>query len=322
MPKTNHFRIGIFLIASLTLLLIMLYSLGLSDLFIRKAEITTFFSESVQGLSNGAQVKYKGALIGNVENIYIHPEKKIIQVDMSINLDCFRDSSSKNPFADDDDFYRFLQKEISGGLRCRLEYAGITGLRYIDMDYFAAPGEQREPPKLRIGYFLMPSAPSAFRDIAKSINTSLERISKIRFEEISDNLVRNMDEMNKILSSPEIRNTLAKVSSAADKIDSTTAAISNVLTEDQVRTLVAQIDKTLAELRTLSETIRTEAEKSDFPGTAASLRNAAGMTAEVLKQRSLDVKEAVDAWVRTLSVLRELTENLNKDPASVIRGRK
>lgn len=322
MAKISNFRIGIFVLSALVLLAGMLYYLGLSDCFSRKAAVSTFFPESVQGLAVGAQVKYKGAQVGSVEKIVILPARKIIQVDMSVELDSFRNIDGSALFQDDEDFYRFLQKEIREGLRCRLEYAGITGLRFLDLDYFAASGEMPVKPEFAVKGFLLPSVPSALRDVVKSLNISLERISRIQFEEISNNLVRNLDDLNKILASEDVRRTISHLSGMAVSMDQTAAVFTRVVTEDRLRVILDDLESSLSELRTLAAVVRNEAEKSDFSGTAASVRQAADAFSGLLREETPEIKAAVDAWIRTLDMFRELADNLNRDPASLVRGRR
>ena len=321
MAKISNFRIGLFVLSALVLMTVMLYFLGLSDLFSRKAMLSTFFSESVQGLAVGAQVKYKGAQIGTVEKIMILPRRKIIQVDISVELDRFRGYEGEILFPADSDFYHFLQKECREGLRCRLEFAGITGLRYLDFDYFAAPGEPPATPRAVSAGFVMPSVPSALRDVVKSLNVSLERISKIQFEDISNNLVNNLNELNKILASEDVRRSIAHLSSMAVSMDKTAAAFSQIVTEDRLRQILDELEQSLTEMRTLVAVVRQDAEKSDIAGTAASVRQAADSLSGLVREEKTDLKAAVDAWIRSLDMFRELMDTLNRDPASVIRGR-
>ena len=322
MAKISNFATGMFVLGALALMAGMLYALGMSDLFINKAPLTTFFSESVQGLSVGAAVKYKGAQIGSVDRIVILPQRQLIQVDMQVVVDSFRNVNGKILFADDDAFYKFLQQEIKKGLRCRLEYAGITGLRYLDFDYFAKPGEIPEDPGIAISGCRMPSAPSALRDVLKSLNTSMERISKIRFEEISDNLVRNLDNLNKILSSEDIQKAITHLRSMAKNMDKTTTTVNQTLTEERLRQIVDGFEQALSDVRRLINTMHADAEKSDLPGTTSALRQAANNFSDVLSTRSDDIRAAVDAWLKTMAICRELLDNLNRDPASVVRGRR
>ena len=321
MAQNSNFRIGLFVLSALVLAGALLYFLGMSDLFRRKAELSAYFSESVQGLAEGAQIKYKGAQIGTVDRIVILPQRKIIQVNMSVELDSFRDHNGEALFPDDDSFFRFLEQEIRAGLRCRLELAGITGLRYLEFDYFASPGAE-EFPMLSDGVFVMPSAPSALRDVVKSLNTSLERISKIQFEAISDKLVGNLNDLNKILASEDVRNSLSHLNSMAVSMDKTAAVLSQVITEERLRQLVDDLESSLADAKALTAALRKDAEKSDLAGTAASVRKAADAVTNVVQDQSPEVRAAVDAWIRALDAFRELMDTLNQDPSAVIRGKR
>lgn len=321
MAQNSNFRIGLFVLSALVLAGALLYFLGMSDLFRRKAELSAYFSESVQGLAEGAQIKYKGAQIGTVDRIVILPQRKIIQVNMSVELDSFRDHNGEALFPDDDSFFRFLEQEIRAGLRCRLELAGITGLRYLEFDYFAPPGAV-ELPMRSDGVFVMPSAPSALRDVVKSLNTSLERISKIQFEAISDKLVGNLNDLNKILASEDVRNSLSHLNSMAVSMDKTAAVLSQVITEERLRQLVDDLESSLADAKALTAALRKDAEKSDLAGTAASVRKAADAVTNVVQDQSPEVRAAVDAWIRALDAFRELMDTLNQDPSAVIRGKR
>ena len=68
--------------------------------------------------------------------------------------------------------------------------------------------------------------------------------------------------------------------------------------------------------------MQADAAKSDLPGTAAALRQAADNFSVMLTTRSDDIRAAVDAWLRTMDICRELLDNLNRDPAALIRGRR
>ena len=55
--QSRRLNTGIFLIGSLLLVLAILFFLGGRDLFSSKVKVSTYFEESVQGLSRGAAVK-------------------------------------------------------------------------------------------------------------------------------------------------------------------------------------------------------------------------------------------------------------------------
>jgi ABC-type transporter Mla subunit MlaD len=64
--KKQKLRIGIFLLSGVLLMVAILFFLGLSDIFKDKVVIMTHFQESVQGLTVGSPVKFRGVQVGAV----------------------------------------------------------------------------------------------------------------------------------------------------------------------------------------------------------------------------------------------------------------
>ena len=86
--QTQKFRIGLFVLGGVAVLA-MLFFFGLSNLFTHRAKVQSFFSESVQGLTVGSAVKYRGVPIGTVTRIVIRVSDKLVQVDMEVDFDTF-----------------------------------------------------------------------------------------------------------------------------------------------------------------------------------------------------------------------------------------
>ena len=189
--KKQEMLAGVFIISGVILLLITLFVLGLSDLFAHKIIMRTGFSESVQGLSRGSAVKYRGVQIGNVTEISILVDENIIQVDMEIDPAFFAVNRHNNRFPDRE-FHAFFQNEIKNkGLRARLEMLGITGMKFIDFDYFAKPGTSLPaPPRFTgpRGVLYIPGVTSQMKDITGTLTMAVDRLSRIRFERISEQL--------------------------------------------------------------------------------------------------------------------------------------
>lgn len=323
----SNFKMGIFILAAVALFCTMLFFLGMSDLFVRKAHMITYFRESVQGLSVGSPVKYKGVSIGSVSDISIRVDDSIICVGVDIELKAFSSKSGVEPFKTQEEFRRYVNREIRQGLRCRLEYAGITGLRYLELDYYERPGDA---PRSEVALDLnddvyVPSEPSAFKDIAKSLNTSLERISRIRFEEISDNMIKSLDDINQFINSKELKNTLAHLTKISQNLEQTTGSISKVATEQRLEEMASTIEKTLRDLSTLAEKLATDAEQAKIAESAKSFREAADAVksaAVSVDDRRFQATQALDKLSQTLDALRELVNTLNEDPSAIFSGRR
>ncbi|MDD3055771.1 MAG: MlaD family protein [Aliarcobacter sp.] len=111
--KINFFKIGLFVIALVTSLLILVFWLGKFGFEKKKFdEYSIYFQESVSGLNIGSSIKYKGFEVGNVSEIKLNPHNsEEIQIDIVIK--------KGTPIKEDN--YAIL-----GNL-------GITGLKYIEL---------------------------------------------------------------------------------------------------------------------------------------------------------------------------------------------
>lgn len=304
--RTQNMRLGLFVVIGFALLLATLFFLGLSNLFVAKTKLVTSFTESVQGLSVGSAVKYRGVPIGTVSGVSLLVADRIVKVEMEIEL--------KNIIAKGHGdflkqrFKKFLEREIPKGLRCRLEYAGITGMKYIDFDYFVPPDTPFDAPPKEIfdgneKEIFMPSVGSTFKDLTGALSVALERLSKIKFEEISGELERSLQNISNLLADPAIRSTLNRINEAAENLEESTASINRVLDERKLLELVNGLENTMKSLNSFADNTSREVEGMDLPETTAGLR----ATLIQLNQ--------------TLESIKMLTDYLSTDPQAVIRGK-
>ena len=317
------FWIGIFMLSMLLLFAAMLSSFGLASRFAPKVHMETYFPESVQGLAKSAAVKYKGVPIGSVGDIAIRGRDQQIRVSMEIELKNFQGVDGKPLFATNAEFGRWLSGEITKGLRCRLDYAGITGMRYIELDYFEEPGGD-PPPTTEKGFYI-PSAASPFKDITRSLNTSLERISRIRFEEISDNLVHSLADLNQLLATPELRAAIEKLHHVAANLEQSSQSLNLALSEPRLMKMAEDTEASLHRIRNLSERLDDALARSDIAAGVAAFQQAAEAvrgTARFIESQQPGVEALMERMNRTLEALRTAVETLENDPSSLVRGRR
>ena len=304
--RTQNMRLGLFVVIGFAILLATLFFLGLSNLFVAKTKLVTTFTESVQGLSVGSAVKYRGVPVGTVSAISLLPSERIVRVEMEIELKNFIAKGSDEFIQQR--FKKFLEREIPKGLRCRLEYAGITGMKYIDLDYFVPADTPVEDPPKEVfdgigNEMFMPSASSPFKDLTGALSVALERLSKIQFEEISGELERSLQSISNLLADPAIRSTLNRINEAAENLEESTAAVNRVLDEKKLNELVSSLEKTLDTLNSFADDTTKEVKDMSLPETAAGLR------ATLLQLN------------QTLESVKMLTDYLGTDPQALIKGK-
>lgn len=315
----REFFTGIFIIAGVILLLVLLFFLGLSDCFTQKVTLHTGFSESVQGLSRGSAVKYRGVQIGTVSDIVIMINKNLIKVDMEIEPKYFAADRHGKSYSDDK-FINFMRQEITKkGLRARLEMLGITGMKYIDLDYFARPDTAaNEIPRGLAGKTLyVPSVNSQMKDFTATLTMAVDRISKIRFENISAQLETALTGLGQLLNSQEIRSTIARINDTAENLETSTNAISAVLSEARLRSIAEQLEKNLVILDKLQKILLEIADESRIPDTTASFRRAMNTVSDSKD----DLDNTIMKFNQMMESVRILADSLANDPASLLRGK-
>ncbi|NQU43645.1 MCE family protein [bacterium] len=208
--KANYFKIGAFVIAAATILVVAIVILGAGALFKKRVLAETYIDQSVQGLDIGSPVRYRGVLIGNVKDIdFVHnvypvpslEEVRYVLVRFRLDPSGFGEMTGKT-------IGSVLAQEVNQGLRMRMSAQGLTGSSYLEMDYM---DPERNPP-LEINWnpecHYIPSAPSTISRMSESVETILRKIEKTQFEQVAldlHQLLTTMDQEIKAAELPLIR---------------------------------------------------------------------------------------------------------------------
>ena len=151
MRETNKFKLGLFVIAAIVVLILSVFSMGMFDQLKPKARMVTFVDESVQGLTTGSAVKYKGVPIGNVSGITIVVDSNDIRIDIEIDLSKIQKRTQNSITGTKalglDQFYEYLLKDTERGLACREKLRDSVHGR----DTILVPTRYIDKPKYTIG---------------------------------------------------------------------------------------------------------------------------------------------------------------------------
>jgi paraquat-inducible protein B len=146
--KTNHWKLGLFVVVALVIALGAIIALGLRRLNRDGIPMVTYFDESVQGLDVGSPVKFRGVTIGTVQSITIAPDHLHVEVWMRL----YTDELARMGFGPDD--------KRDPSLRPQLAAAGITGVKFVQFDNF--PSDRYPEPLLEFAppseYYAPPSS--------------------------------------------------------------------------------------------------------------------------------------------------------------------
>ena len=323
MTDNSKFKLGLFIVIAVAVFFAGLMILGSFEQFKEKARITTLVSESVQGLSVGSSVKYMGVPIGSVSNISIYPSGNVIRIDMEIKLASFRTKAD----ADEDtvtveEFEDRIAKAVDRGLRCRMELEGITGSKYIELNFDPeAPASTIDASQYALDNTYVPSLPSLISDLRGSVTTILAKLESIDYKGISDRANDTLDTLNARLSSPKFDETLDNVNSmitSAKKSIDNLEKLTDADVRGQIETLTENAKLAVAAVESLAKSVEEEIKSAEFAQIADNVR--AVLANAVRASRTLDetlfnVNNGVDAFI-------ELIQYLDSDPSSIIQGKK
>lgn len=323
MQETNKFKLGIFVIAAIAVLIVAVFSMGLFDELQPKAHMVTYVEESVQGLTTGSAVKYKGVPIGNVSGITIVVDSNEIRIDIEIDLSKIQ-KRTKNSITGTrelglEQFYEYLLKDTEQGLACRIEPDGITGAKYVEINFFTdekAPSSRRRA-VLRNGIIYMPSTPSMLANLRTNIFEILTSIASIDFKGISRQANDLLKRANRTLDHAQLDQLSRNANEVIKKLDLTISNVNEAMNQKQLARTMADIEDALKSIRQLSELISKSVDQANFPDTATDIRQ----LSQSLRDSSESLQISLQKANETMDSLTDLVRYLNDNPASLLRGR-
>ncbi|MBE0535510.1 MAG: MCE family protein [Phycisphaerae bacterium] len=264
--KANYFKIGAFVIATVTILLggIIVLSAGLltRDTLL----LETYMDESVQGLSVGSPVLYRGVQIGTVKQITFlprgypeqmkygseayHKYSRYVLVIMAV------DRSNFPQDADDDTIRAIIRGWVLSGLRLKIVFQGITGISYMEADYIEPQRQADKPVELEwepVNMYI-PAAPSLFKNLTDSIESILKTLDTIDYDGIAASLITTLDTIKTAVAEAEVPKMRTEVVGLMTDLRETNRLIMDMLDKSKnpdgvnIPETVAQLDKTLQRL--------------------------------------------------------------------------
>jgi len=284
---TNHWKLGLFILVAIGAMLGTLFWLGARRLRRESFPAVSYFDESVQGLDVGSPVKFRGVTVGTVSDITIGPDHRHVQVTADMYVDALvrlglRERAPKRG-----------EEFTAPGWRVQLASAGITGVRFIQTDFFDP--ERHPPPQLPFDppWNYVPSVPSTLKSIEESAVEFLNRLP-VLVDRARDTLA-------------DLRKTLGSVDRLASDLAADDGSFHGAL--DNVRRAAGRVDRALDDARLGATTSAFRDAASSVGQTSAGLNDA---RAELVASL-ISLREALDS-------VRTLADSLERDPSVLVRG--
>jgi paraquat-inducible protein B len=303
--------IGAFVVGALILAVAGLAVFGSGKLFRRTEQFVAIFSGSVNGLSVGAPVKFRGVQVGSVTSILLSlPGMTLPDLRIPVFFDIDRDTTLKlgamvNP-ADPS----ALAALIDQGLRAQLQLESIvTGVLFVELDLFPNSQATLFLPK-DSGYVEIPTQPTLLQEATQ---TAADVVAKLRDADI-DGLVNALRDaargVDELTGSPELRQTLVAI---RDTLTTTRETLVEV--KPRIAPLASRLDSGVSHFEaTLQQLDQTLGSVKSSLGSFDTLVDPQAPLVYQLTTTLADLGDAARS-------IRQFADYLDRNPNALITGR-
>lgn len=348
--KANYFKVGIFVIGALVLLLVGVVTLGAGLIGRQEIYLETYFDESVSGLAVGSPVELRGVRVGEVTEIGFvsdmndipaesegqHRPGRYVRVVFAVSPRHLTRMPVEQHVA------RWTDG-ISHGLRVRLTSNLITGQAFLEGTYV----DPRRYPEIEITwvptYVYVPSIPSELTTMKDSLDRIFYRLEELdveglvksmenlfvsldqavadaRIEEISRAFRGAMTELQTKLDElqlEEISTAVQKVLTTVDQaiLDANVPAVS-----DEVQGLFSESRQTNEKLLHLLADPENQAWQSSIPEAVGRLNRSLARIDRLIASEQPQVDLILVNILQISENLKDLTELLKQHPSELLRS--
>jgi paraquat-inducible protein B len=319
--KINTTSIGLFMVTGLALGVIGLLLFSSSKLFTQTREIIVYFDDTLNGLNEGAPVKYRGVTIGSVKRVMVRFNQATNDYSMPVILelqekllrermgDAVTEIFNEHSFGE----------RIKTGLRASLQTESmVTGVLYIDV----RPNPKAPPPvfhQLKMVYPELPTEPTQIqqlfnnlasldiKSIEKNLNDLLTKldtkVGSLNMAQINEGVTNLLSSLDRLVSSSDITNDLVAVRTTLDQYRELGAKLASKIDplSDSITNSLAEANRTLVQFRGAGENLKSML-APDSP-----VRN--------------DLDQALAQLAGTAQSISRLVDFLSQHPNALIAGR-
>lgn len=309
--KKTKFIVGFFVACGLSIIVVTVIWLGMSNFFQKGDLYSIFFDESVQGLTVEAPVKYRGVPIGRVQHIKVAADSHLIEVVIELAQE-----------------FTMQSKVVA-----QLKVVGITGNMFIELDHDI--DESSDQIKAELNFPTEhPVIPSRSSDIKQLFSSVEEIVSKLRTIDItglaidiketihhidkaivdtnitglSTQIQSTFEQLHTVLSSSDLPQMTARLNSLLEHLDQSVQALDITALSDEAKRSLLVLRQETNSLVNATQPLLIN---------AANTIGAAENTLENFNQQLLIISQQTQ---RTNSKLNDLLDHISDQPSQLLFG--
>jgi len=287
----TKFSVGLFLICGISVAIIGVIWLGMSNYLEKGRLFVAYFDESVQGLDVDSPVKYRGVLIGRVHSIGVAPDGKLIEVVLKIESDI-------KPNGDPQD------------LVAQLKSVGITGLMFLELEQKESGYSAYPPITFTTDYPVVATRPSEISKFFQGIEDIFTLFRALDADTISSELTGALKKINKTIDD-------AQITELVGDLRSTVKEMQQLIDAEKVERLFASLEKASNSFGKMSN--NADDGISEIRHTVNRLDRVIDGSGGNLQDITADLKSSASQVKRAMETATALLENTDRQVDTIQR---
>jgi phospholipid/cholesterol/gamma-HCH transport system substrate-binding protein len=305
MAKVSHFKVGIFVLGCTALGLALL--IWIAHFLEHNRPYVSFFDESVEGLSPGAEVAYLGVRVGKVSSVELAPGNKLVRVTMSIRPDFKVDGMAVQP-----------------------KLKGISGQDYLQIAPAPANIQETSPEiNFPTKYPVIPSRPGQIHQIEARLKKAMNKLDSVDVGGLIQQWKEAGKSANDLLSEGDLRKTLANLRTASKGLKDVIGILGEKGTPNEWKKSFADLAATAEAARKTTEMLQKQIQAVP-PDTFGRLAKQMGDMVET-SQKTVDsmnrqvdqslvlLRQSVFQVNQLLGEMNRLMQSLQTEPGRILK---
>lgn len=311
---TNRWKLGLFVIVGFAVALMALFLLGARNWGKKTAEFVSYFDESVQGLELGTAVMFRGVTVGRVSAIDIARDLRHVQVTGELSLE-------KVASLDLGVTGKGLKAtKLNPDLRVQLAQTGITGVRFVLIDFFDSKTNPAEPLPFVPPANYIPTAASTMKNLEDTVTKAANR-----FPEIADEAARAITQVRMVAEQIQQGGLPARAAETLTRADASLSELTAQMKALNAGKLSGEVEQNLKEfngvlVRTNALLTRLDSEQGLFRNAERSA-DAIGEVARGAKSLGPEMELTLREVRGAARSIKRLADEVERDPDMLLKGR-
>jgi ABC-type transporter Mla subunit MlaD len=316
---TNHWKLGLFVVVGVVMTLSVMAWLGARSLRKEVGIYISYFDESVQGLEVGSPIKFRGVTIGSVAKIDIADDHRHVEVTSELGKAVLARLGLDVAIGP---VQHGQPKKLEQGLGLRVQLAssGLTGVKFLQLDFFPVA----DNPEPILPFPVPDNHIPAVSSTMKNVEDSLMRVVN-RLPEVVDQLEGILSKVDSILGDFKDKDVPNRVVTVLDNANAVLGEAQTKITALDTQKLSKDASATLKDLNSTVTRMNAllalvDGEKG-LMASATRASDALGDTVRGADGVGDQLEGTLEAVEKAAKSIQKLAGALEKDPDMLLKGR-